>query len=577
MMTWKWDEQERYKRLPESTISALTETGQPETSIQVLKQRLHTSRNPITPSSLADTLCSELGVQGMFEYINTILGTTYTLNASISSLLQSFIDKNRDFGIAYAYLRRRWYGQGEPECLIDLATMKDKLRSWEAKDREMRRTVVRKGRIISRYIPPRRVWDLFSNRVVPWLVACHGSRSVLSHAWLDKKDRILVWTSINGKEWLVPLPAGVDLRLVRIELLELECKYVWLNVLCLRQEGGPREDLRLEEWTVDVPTIGGVYFPIPGLAAPERVVYYLNGLGRPLGQVVDMDSNRSWFRRAWTLQETNQDYSIAGETDAGPMQDYARERFEEQISRLKGILSSSIRLPGLLSEIQARVSTTVIDRVAGLAFLFWCEAIPTYSASQTEEEAWSTLLDAISGKYRAELFFFYPEPGDGPTRTWRPTWKQLMAGTRGFPPADLDPKHPMNECVDIDDDGDHHFGCHIKEAYIRGLGEFNTDHPAEVRKGKLTIRPRERTFDIAVTHHCLIPDGYYMIIGASHAYHWELKMKHWVVGKLRSNKFEKLSIFHIPDERDRKRLGRLDVAFVELATRRAEEDKIYLW
>ncbi len=343
-------------------------------------------------------------------------------------------------------------------------------------------------------------------------------------------------------------------------------------MLCLRQEGGPREDLRLEEWAVDVPTIGGVYVQNRGLAAPERVVYYLNGLGRPLGQAVDMDSNRSWFRRAWTLQETNKDYAIAGETNAGPMQEDARERFEERISKLQGILSS-ITLPGLLSEMQARVSTTVIDRVAGLAYPFWCEAIPTYSASHTEEEAWSTLLDAISWGHRAELFFFYPKPGNGPARTWRPTWRQLMTGTKGFPPADLDPKHWMNECVDIDDGGDHHFGCHIKEAYIRGLGEVNTDHPAEVRRGELTIRPGKHTFNIAATHHCLIPDGYYMIIGVSYAYP---TLKHWVVGKLRSNKFEKLSIFHIPDKRDRERLGRLDVAFVELATRR-EEDKIYLW
>ncbi len=167
----------------------------------------------------------------MLEHLNTILGTTYTLSASISSLLQPFIDKNRDFGIAYAYLRRRWYGQGEERCPIDLSTMKDKLHSWETKDREMRRTVVRKGRIISRSIPPRRVWDLFSNRVVPWWVGHGGGPGVeprgVSHAWLDVKDRILIWTSINGKKWPVPLPAGVDLRLVRIELLEFECEYGW--------------------------------------------------------------------------------------------------------------------------------------------------------------------------------------------------------------------------------------------------------------------------------------------------------------------------------------------------------------
>ncbi|KAK0474199.1 hypothetical protein IW261DRAFT_570330 [Armillaria novae-zelandiae] len=388
---------------------------------------------------------------------------------------------------------------------------------------------------------------------------------------VDEKDRILTWTSINGKEWPVPLPAGVDMRLVRIELLEIGCEYVWLDAVCLRQEGRPREDLRLEEWTVDVPIIGDVYVQNQSFAASEPVLYYLNGLGRPLGQIVDLDNNRSWFRRAWTLQETNQNCIIAGETGASLMQVDARERFEERISRLQGILSSSIRLPGLLSEIQALVSTTGIDRVAGLAFLFSCDVIPVYTASQTEEEAWSTLLDAMSWGNRAQLFFFYPEAGNGPMQTWRPTWKQLMAGTGGVPPAYLDLKHRMNERVDIDGGGDHRFGCHIKKAYIRGLGEVNIDHPAEVRRGKLTIRPR--IFNIAVTHHCLIPDGYYTIIGASDAYP---KLKHWVVGKLRSNKFEKLSIFHIPDEDDGERLGQLDIAFVELATRR-EEDKIYLW
>lgn len=112
-----------------------------------------------------------------------------------------------------------------------------------------------------------------------------------------------------------------------------------------------------------------------------------------------------------------------------------------------------------------------------------------------------------------------------------------------------------------------------KPTYIHGLGEVATDHPPEVRGGKLIIRPGEHTFNIAVIHNCLIPDGYYTIIGLSYAYP---NLKYWVVGKLRDNKIEKLSIFHIPDEDDRKRLGHLDVAFVLLATRR-EEDKIYLW
>ncbi len=35
-------------------------------------------------------------------------------------------------------------------------------------------------------------------------------------------------------------------------MLNLGAEYVWLDVLCLRQKEGLREDLREEEWKVDV-------------------------------------------------------------------------------------------------------------------------------------------------------------------------------------------------------------------------------------------------------------------------------------------------------------------------------------
>ncbi len=59
----------------------------------------------------------------------------------------------------------------------------------------------------------------------------------------------------------MPIPKDADLNLIRIEMLNLGAEYVWLDVLCLRQkdEGGLREDLRMEEWKLDVPTIGGMY------------------------------------------------------------------------------------------------------------------------------------------------------------------------------------------------------------------------------------------------------------------------------------------------------------------------------
>ncbi len=58
---------------------------------------------------------------------------------------------------------------------------------------------------------------------------------------------------------LVPIPKDANLDLIRIEMLNLGAEYAWLDVLCLRQLGGRGEDLRKEEWKLDVPTIGHVY------------------------------------------------------------------------------------------------------------------------------------------------------------------------------------------------------------------------------------------------------------------------------------------------------------------------------
>ncbi len=52
-----------------------------------------------------------------------------------------------------------------------------------------------------------------------------------------------VWTPINGHQWPVSIPKDADLNLIRIEMLNMGLEYVWLDVLCLRQKGGLREDL----------------------------------------------------------------------------------------------------------------------------------------------------------------------------------------------------------------------------------------------------------------------------------------------------------------------------------------------
>ncbi len=293
-------------------------------------QRSYTGGSPVIPSSLADTPCATLGVQGVLDQLNTTLGTSHTLHIthssststaspapssaasvqdqlSLLSILEDFIERNYDFGTAYALLRPVW-DIGNP------SNIQDELNRREGKDRERRQKALVGNRIVEPDLTPRRVWDLYSNRVVPSWVT-DKRPTPISHAWVDEKDRGDVLTPINRKKWPVPIPKDADLNLIRIEMLNLGAEYAWLDVLCLRQkeEGGSREDLRVEEWRLDVPTIGSVYMDV-------KVVICLSGLGRPLRlKDGDLDSDQSWFRRAWTLQEDSFQRIIAGDTPDGPM------------------------------------------------------------------------------------------------------------------------------------------------------------------------------------------------------------------------------------------------------------------
>lgn len=96
---------------PEVTISAFSETGEAESSIKVPHQRSYTGRKPVIPSSLADTPCATLGIQGVLDQLNTTLGTSHTLDTpSVSSLLEDCIEKKYDLALHMAVfeLKRRW-------------------------------------------------------------------------------------------------------------------------------------------------------------------------------------------------------------------------------------------------------------------------------------------------------------------------------------------------------------------------------------------------------------------------------------------------------------------------------------
>ncbi|KAK0481347.1 hypothetical protein IW261DRAFT_1070366 [Armillaria novae-zelandiae] len=181
------------------------------------------------------------------------------------------------------------------------------------------------------------------------------------------------------------MPKDANLDLIRIEMLNLGLEYTWLDVLCLR----PRDERRAEEWMLDAPTIGEIY-------SVRTVVIYLSGLGRAFSlEDSDLDSDRCWFRHAWTLQEVGLvDRVVVGDTLDGPMHaqlidedgNYEAEiltRFQNQWKSLRTEGNIFVALAGM----QNRVSTNSVDRVAGLAFLLQYKTLLVYHESMSLEDA----------------------------------------------------------------------------------------------------------------------------------------------------------------------------------------------
>ncbi|PBK58626.1 hypothetical protein ARMSODRAFT_856044, partial [Armillaria solidipes] len=364
----------------------------------------------VIPSLLANTSCTILGIEGLLDYLNRALGTSYTLEIpSMTSLLEACITKKYDFGTAYGRLRARWFNE-------NWTIIQDTLQKDKTNDRDMRKKALVGGRINDPHINPRRGPN------GPWAV---------SHAWMAIERRQSVWTPINGYKWPIPIPKDADLDRIRNEMLNLGAEYVWLDVLCLRQRGGGswcRELLRANEWKLDVATIGHVY-------QGAKVVYNLSGLGRPLGlDAADLHNPRCWFRRAWTLQETSANHIIARDTEDGPlhaepMDEYQNDiltRFHKQLKSLENLYGPSRSVFDVLGHMQERVAEKDVDKVAGLAFPLDAKAIPVYREQESLEDAWKTLVKVMDKLYRGEMFFLYPKPGAG-HRKWRPAWKQVMS------------------------------------------------------------------------------------------------------------------------------------------------------
>ncbi len=213
-----------------------------------------------------------------------------------------------------------------------------------------------------------------------------------------------------------------------------------------------------------MPTIGCVYYN-------ATVVIYLSGLGQPLSlKDGDLDSDRCWFRCAWTVQEVGWRHRIiAGDTPDGPMHarridnhgNYETDLLTRFHKQLKSVQESR-GLFGWLTNMRKRVSTNPVDRVAGLAFPLQPTTIPAYHESESLEDAWTALVDAMSPVNRADILFMYPGAGLG-CKKWRPTWMQIM--TEPLPDGD------RSGFVKHDDETDEDW-CEelcIEKGLVRGL------------------------------------------------------------------------------------------------------------
>ncbi len=269
--------------------------------------------------------------------------------------------------------------------------------------------------IVNLNVCPQCAWDLYSNCVVPmWTTGGEYPHAIL-HAWVDESDCEDVWTPINGREWPMPILKDASLNLICIKMLNKGWEYVWLDILCLRQRGGLREDLCVEEWKLDVSTIGALYFW-------NKVQCYLSGLGWPLSVEEDyFCSDCCWFNRSWTLQEVGVDgYEICGVTPDGPLDmkpdkdgKYDSEVLTTFHQKLWGLKHLMFQPFEVLEEMQCCVLMNPVDKIAGMASLLSSSRIPTYYESQSLKDAWTAFLDtATYGFMWGDLFFKYPELGN---------------------------------------------------------------------------------------------------------------------------------------------------------------------
>ena len=405
-------------------------------------------------SEQAEVPCQKLSEEVLSHSLSALVGLHEGSHSAqvryqwVQGDIRYFISCNFDFGLAYAAARVAWKHFNEHP--IDSNAISIQRSHWHkhAKmDDEVRLKSIEidpsSGQefIISPYsIKPRRLWDLKSNRVVDFrmLQAIQPTSETIppfwavSHSWTS--DMSTVWTAINQYQWPVPLPKGLTLDYLRSELLALGAQYVWIDVICLRQQScdDDLERLRREEWKLDVPTIGNIY------RDAAKIVRYFNGLGVQFSKN-GWDDSRHWLQRAWTLQEiADESNTINGgiPRDQGQVFLNSRGKVLGKVIKLRSALRPVIQLATerdsqhgceiyeLAREMIKRHATQPLDKLSGLFYLLPTRKLPCYDDTVTSEDIWRRCFHLLSDERKAEILFDFPYRGSD--EDWFPTWAQVL-------------------------------------------------------------------------------------------------------------------------------------------------------
>ena len=386
------------------------------------------------------------------------------------------VNQGYDLGLAYATVRVAW--KHFNDAGFNIAVHRGQ---WLAKAREIdqvRENAIytdntKQELIKSPYqVMPRRIWDLKSNRVVEFRMlhsevlareylsggVIHPEKApyppfwAITHSWTNEMSP--VETSINQFQWPTPLPRGLDLEhSVRRKLLNKGAEYVWLDVLCLRQHS-TENDAKVDEWKLDVPTIGNIYRAAVGIAR------YFNGLGQPFS-TTGWDGPRHWLNRAWTLQEirsenTTYNAGISPNTSGrANLIMNTKSRVGKKVITLRQALHPIINLAAqvdsqrgcsvyeLVQQMAKRHATQPTDKVAGLFYLLRTTQLPTYDAGISDADAWAKCFHVLPFERKVEILFDFPYGGDRAGAchdcSWFPAWRQLME----WPDRDLTYTHTV--------------------------------------------------------------------------------------------------------------------------------------